>query len=198
MPHPAESARCGIRSVAAQTQRLRLGVIVTSNRLRHPTVLAKMAATVDIIANGRLEFGIGAGVSAVADPAAHELVRREFDAYGVDVVSPGEAIGALGEACSLIKRLWTEHSPLDFDGRHYRMTGAICEPKPLQHPHPPILIGAGGEGSALRVVAEHADIWNCPTAAASRSSAARAPYSTGTAPRSDATRTRSSAQSRSS
>jgi alkanesulfonate monooxygenase SsuD/methylene tetrahydromethanopterin reductase-like flavin-dependent oxidoreductase (luciferase family) len=152
-----------LAALAAQTQRLRLGVIVTSNRLRHPAVLAKMAATVDIIANGRLEFGIGAGGSAVADPAARTLVRREFDAYGVDVVSPGEAIGALGEACSLIKRLWTEHDPFDFDGRHYRLTGAICEPKPLRRPHPPILIGAGGEHSALRVVAEHADIWNCPT-----------------------------------
>jgi alkanesulfonate monooxygenase SsuD/methylene tetrahydromethanopterin reductase-like flavin-dependent oxidoreductase (luciferase family) len=152
-----------LAALAAQTQRLRLGIIVTNNRIRPPAVLAKMAATVDIIAGGRLEFGIGAGGSAFSDPVGLALVHREFDAYGLDVVSPGEAIGALGEACTIIKRLWTEASPFDFAGRYYQLTGAICEPKPVQRPRPPILIGASGERSALRVVAEHADIWNCPT-----------------------------------
>src|SRR5436190_8700606 len=85
-----------LAALAAQTTRLRLGVIVTSNRLRPPAVLAKMAATVDQISGGRLVFGIGAGGSRVADPTGLEIVRREFDAYGIDVVPPAEAVAALG------------------------------------------------------------------------------------------------------
>jgi alkanesulfonate monooxygenase SsuD/methylene tetrahydromethanopterin reductase-like flavin-dependent oxidoreductase (luciferase family) len=75
---------------------------VTNNRIRQPAVLAKMAATVDIIASGRLEFGIGAGGSAVADPTGLAMVHREFDANGIEVVSPGEAVAALGEACTIV------------------------------------------------------------------------------------------------
>jgi alkanesulfonate monooxygenase SsuD/methylene tetrahydromethanopterin reductase-like flavin-dependent oxidoreductase (luciferase family) len=152
-----------LAALAAQTSRLHLGVIVTSNRLRPPAVLAKMAATVDVISGGRLVFGIGAGGSAVSDPAGREMVRREFDAYGIDIVPPRDAIGALAEACSIVKLMWTEEQPFDFEGRFYKLQGAVCEPKPVQRPRPPILIGAGGEQLALRVVAEHADIWNCPT-----------------------------------
>src|SRR6478752_3528906 len=138
-----------LAALAAQTARLRLGVIVTSNRLRSPALLAKMAATVDVIAGGRLDFGIGAGGSRVggANPAV-----REFEAYGVPLVSPGEAVRDLAESCALIRQLWTEDEPFDFDGHSIRLRGAVCEPKPRQKPHPPI----------LRVVAEHADIWNYP------------------------------------
>jgi len=152
-----------LSALAAQTTRLRLGVIVTSNRLRNPALLAKMAATVDIISDGRLEFGIGAGGSRVPDPQALAGVHREYDAYGVDVVAPSEALAALDEACAIVKRMWTESDPFDFDGRCYRLRQAVCEPKPIQWPHPPILIGAGGERVALRVVAKHADIWTSPT-----------------------------------
>jgi alkanesulfonate monooxygenase SsuD/methylene tetrahydromethanopterin reductase-like flavin-dependent oxidoreductase (luciferase family) len=152
-----------LAALAAQTTRLRIGVIVTSNRIRPPALLAKMAATVDIIAGGRLDFGIGVGGSLVSDPAVAQGVRREYEAYGVDVVPVGEAATALGEACTIFKRLWTESDPFDFAGRHYQLKGAICEPKPLQRPGPPILIGAAGERVTLRVVAEHADIWNAPT-----------------------------------
>jgi alkanesulfonate monooxygenase SsuD/methylene tetrahydromethanopterin reductase-like flavin-dependent oxidoreductase (luciferase family) len=152
-----------LSALAAQTRRLRLGVIVTSNRLRPPAVLAKMAATVDVISHGRLEFGIGAGGSENADPALSQMVHRELDAYGIDVVPTPQAIGALGEACTIIKRMWTEVEPFDFDGRYYHLKGAVSEPKPVQRPHPPITIGAAGERLGLRVVAEHADIWNCPT-----------------------------------
>lgn len=159
---PALEAWTLLAALAAQTERLKLGVIVTSNRLRAPALLAKMAATVDRISNGRLVFGIGAGGSAVKDPAGLALVRRELDANGFPVVPTGEAIDALDEACTIVERLWTETEPFDFDGRHYQLTGAICEPKPVQRPRPPILIGAGGRRS-LRVVARHADIWNCPT-----------------------------------
>ena len=151
-------------ALAAQTRRLRLGVMVTSNRLRNPALLAKMAATVDVISGGRLEFGIGVGASQL--PGAPEevtaIVRREFEAYGVPIVPAGEAVGALAEACTLIRRLWTEDDLFDFGGRYYQLRGAVCEPKPVQRPHPPFVIGAGGERAALRVVAGHADIWNCP------------------------------------
>jgi alkanesulfonate monooxygenase SsuD/methylene tetrahydromethanopterin reductase-like flavin-dependent oxidoreductase (luciferase family) len=159
---PALEAWTLLAALAAQTERLRLGVIVTSNRLRPPAVLAKMAATVDRISNGRLVFGIGAGGSAVRDPAGLALVHRELDAYGIPVVPTGEAIDALDEACVIAKRMWTETEPFDFDGRHYQLHGAVCEPKPMQAGGPPIMIGAGGIRS-LRVVARHADIWNCPT-----------------------------------
>ena len=159
---PALEAWTLLAALAAQTRRLRLGVIVTDNRLRPPAVLAKMAATVDHISGGRLVFGIGAGGSRVADPAALELVRRELDAYGIDVVSPAEAIDALAETCQIVRRLWTADEPFDVEGRFYRLRGAVCEPKPVQRPGPPIMIGAAGRRS-LRVVAEQADIWNCPT-----------------------------------
>jgi alkanesulfonate monooxygenase SsuD/methylene tetrahydromethanopterin reductase-like flavin-dependent oxidoreductase (luciferase family) len=154
-----------LAALAAQTRRLRLGVIVTSNRLRPPALLAKMAATVDQISGGRLVFGIGAGGSRVADPTGWEMVRREFEAYGIDIVPSGEAIGALAEACTIAKRMWSEDDQFDFDGRYYQLKGAICEPKPVQRPGPPIMIGAFGP-RALQVVAEHADIWNCPSVAA--------------------------------
>lgn len=150
-----------LAALAAQTERLRLGVIVTSNRLRPPALLAKMAATVDRISGGRLVFGIGAGGSRVPDPAGLQMVLREFEAYGIEVVSPGRAVASLAEACALIRRMWAEDEPFDFEGRYYRLHGAVCEPKPVQRPGPPVLIGGQGE-RALRVVAEHADVWNCP------------------------------------
>ena len=153
-----------LAALAAQTSRLRLGVIVTDNRLRYPTLLAKMAATVDIVSGGRLIFGIGVGASLSRRPEPVELdmARREFDAYGVPLVPTPQAIGALGEARTITRRLWTEAEPFDFDGRYYQLKGAIGEPKPFQRPGPPILVGAAGERLSLRVVAEHADIWNCP------------------------------------
>jgi alkanesulfonate monooxygenase SsuD/methylene tetrahydromethanopterin reductase-like flavin-dependent oxidoreductase (luciferase family) len=147
-----------LAALAAQTSRLRLGVMVTSNRLRSPTLLAKMAATVDIVASGRLDFGIGAGGSRVAtdNPAV-----REFEAYGVPLVSPAQALRDLAESLDVIRRLWTESEPFDFDGPTIRLRDAVCEPKPRQRPHPPILIGGQGDGT-LRVTAKYADIWNFP------------------------------------
>lgn len=156
-----------LAALAAQTSRLRLGVMVTSNRLRSPTLLAKMAATVDVVAAGRLDFGIGAGGSLPAgdsaagqEPGASPALR-EFEAYGVPLVPAGEAIRDLAQSLQIIRRMWTEDEPFDFDGPSIRLRGTVCEPKPVQQPHPPILIGAQGD-RALRVVAEHADIWNFP------------------------------------
>jgi len=143
-----------LSALAAQTSRLRLGLLVTSNRFRPPAVLAKIATTVDVVSNGRLEFGIGAG-SRTSVPEA----RREYDAHGLPYVNFADSVDALAEACTVIKRLWTQSEPFDFDGHHVRLAGAFSNPKPVQRPHPPILI-AGRTARVLRVVAEHADVWN--------------------------------------
>jgi alkanesulfonate monooxygenase SsuD/methylene tetrahydromethanopterin reductase-like flavin-dependent oxidoreductase (luciferase family) len=145
-----------LSALAAQTERLRLGLMVTSNRFRPPAMLAKIAATVDAVSGGRLDFGIGAG-SRPSVPFA----RREYEAHGLPYDDAAQAVGSLAEACTIIRRLWTEDKPFDFDGAHHRLTGAWCNPKPVQRPHPPILIGGQSRGT-LRVVAEHADVWNMP------------------------------------
>jgi alkanesulfonate monooxygenase SsuD/methylene tetrahydromethanopterin reductase-like flavin-dependent oxidoreductase (luciferase family) len=145
-----------LSALAAQTSRLRIGLMVTSNRIRPPALLAKIAATVDVVSGGRLDFGIGAG-SRTDIPWA----RREYDAYGLPYVGAGDAVGSLAEACTIIRRLWAEDAPFDFHGRYYDLTGAFCNPKPVQRPHPPIMIG-GQATATLRVVAEHADVWNFP------------------------------------
>jgi alkanesulfonate monooxygenase SsuD/methylene tetrahydromethanopterin reductase-like flavin-dependent oxidoreductase (luciferase family) len=143
-----------LSALAPQTDRLRLGLLVTSNRFRPPAMLAKIAATVDVVSEGRLEFGIGAG-SRPAIPAA----RLEYDALGLPYDDFGRSVANLADACTVIKRLWTEDEPFDFDGASIRLRGAFTNPKPVQRPRPPILI-AGRTTRLLRVVAEHADVWN--------------------------------------
>lgn len=145
-----------LSALAAQTRRLRLGVLVTSNRFRPPAMLAKIAATVDVVSDGRLDFGIGAG-SRPDVPIA----RREYDAHGLPFHDANHAVESLAEACVVIRRLWTEDEPFDVHGRHIQLTGAFCSPKPVQRPHPPLLIG-GRSSRLLRVAAEHADLWNVP------------------------------------
>ena len=145
-----------LSALAAQTQRLRLGLLVTSNRFRPPAVLAKIATTVDIVSGGRLDFGIGVG-SRPSPPQA----RREYGAYGLPFLDVPDAVGSLGEALSVIRRLWTEAEPFDVEGRYHQLTGAFANPKPVQRPHPPIMIG-GRSAATLRLVAEHADLWNIP------------------------------------
>jgi F420-dependent oxidoreductase-like protein len=140
-----------LSAFAAVTKRLRLGLTVSSNTYRHPAVLAKMAATVDIISGGRLDFGIGAGVGEGNHATEHH-------AYGIPLYAPGERIRRLGEACELIKRMWTEASP-SFDGHYYQIKDAYCEPKPVQQPYPPFVIGGIGN-HLLRIVAQYAAIWN--------------------------------------
>ena len=145
-----------LSALAAQTERLRLGLMVTSNRFRPPAMLAKIAATVDVVAGGRLEFGIGAG-----SRPGHPVARREYEAHGMPFYDSAHAVGSLAEACTVIRRLWTEAEPFDFDGTYLHLAGAFCNPIPVQRPHPPILIG-GRSTATLRVVAEHADLWNFP------------------------------------
>jgi alkanesulfonate monooxygenase SsuD/methylene tetrahydromethanopterin reductase-like flavin-dependent oxidoreductase (luciferase family) len=145
-----------LSALAAQTERLRLGLLVTSNRFRPPAVLAKIASTVDVVSGGRLNFGIGVG-SRPSPPAAW----REYPAHGLPFHDFAHAAGSFAEACTVIRRLWTEPEPFDFDGTYHHLAGAFCNPKPVQRPHPPIMIG-GRATATLRVVAEHADLWNIP------------------------------------
>jgi alkanesulfonate monooxygenase SsuD/methylene tetrahydromethanopterin reductase-like flavin-dependent oxidoreductase (luciferase family) len=153
---PAYEGWTLLSALAAQTERLRLGLLVTSNRFRPPAVLAKIAATVDIVSGGRLDFGIGAG-----SRPGHPVARREYEAHGLPFHDFAYSVGSLAEACTVIRRLWTETEPFDFDGTYVHLTGAFCNPKPVQRPHPPILIG-GRSAPVLRVAAEHADRWNIP------------------------------------
>lgn len=145
-----------LSALAALTERLRLGVLVTSNRFRPPAMLAKIATTVDVVSGGRLDLGIGAG-----SRPGHPGARLEYDAHGLPYADFGDSVDALAEACTVIKRLWTATEPFDFDGDHVRLHDAIGSPRPVQRPHPPILIG-GRASRTLRVVAEHADLWNVP------------------------------------
>ena len=142
-------------AMAEATVRVRIGCMVTGNTYRHPGVLAKMAVTVDHLSGGRLEFGLGAAWAEIE----HEMLDLKFGTVG-------QRIDRLEEACRMVKLLWTEERS-DFDGRHYRLAGAIANPKPVQKPHPPIWIGGSGERKTLRVVAQHADVWNAPGGEAS-------------------------------
>jgi F420-dependent oxidoreductase-like protein len=137
-----------LAALAAQTSRIRVGLMVTGNTYRHPAVLANIAATLDVISNGRLDLGLGAGWN-----------EYEHSSMGIPLYPPGQRIRRLGEACEIIKRLFTQHLT-DFDGRYYQLKQARCDPKPIQKPYPPFVIGGGGEQLTLRVTAQYADIWN--------------------------------------
>jgi F420-dependent oxidoreductase-like protein len=134
-----------IAALSSITTKIRLGTMVTCNSFRNPALLAKMAATLDVISNGRLELGIGAGVQ-----------KDEHIAYGVPFSQPQDRIGKMKEAVEIIKKLWTEEKA-SYQGKYYRINEAVCEPKPLQKPHPPITIGGTGEKLALKVTTQHAD-----------------------------------------
>ena len=135
-------------ALAQATSRLRVGLMVTGNPYRHPAVLANMAATLDVISNGRLELGIGAGWN-----------QEECDAYGIELPPLRERFDRFDEALAVITGLLTNETT-DFDGKHYKLRNARCEPKPVQRPHPPICIGGGGEKRTLRAVAQFAQHWN--------------------------------------
>jgi F420-dependent oxidoreductase-like protein len=137
-----------LAAMATVVKRARVGCLVTGVTYRNPAVLAKMAVTVDHISGGRLEFGLGA--------AWHEAEHR---GYGIPFPSAGERIAILDEALRVIKALWTEDTA-SFDGQHFRLEDAICNPKPVQKPHPPIVVAGQGAKKSLRVVATHADEWN--------------------------------------
>jgi F420-dependent oxidoreductase-like protein len=137
-----------LAALAQATTRLRLGTLVTGIHYRHPAVLANMAAALDVISNGRLELGIGAGWNA-----------EESDAYGIELGSIKERMDRFEEACQVLISLLSQQTT-NFDGRYYQLKDARNEPKGPQRPHPPICIGGSGEKRTLRITAQYAQHWN--------------------------------------
>ena len=142
-----------LMAAAMVADRLRIGSLLFDNDFRHPAVLAKAAASLDVLSGGRLELGIGAG-----------WLKEEYDQTGIPFDPPGVRIERMVEAVHLIKRIFTEGHPVSFAGRYYTVTDLICPPHPVQKPHPPIIIG-GGSKRILTVAAQEADIVGITTRA---------------------------------
>ena len=142
-------------AVAARTERIRLGHLVLCNELRHPAVLAKMAATLDHISNGRLELGLGWG--SVAD---------ELETYGIGRAPARVRAERLGETLEILEGLFAGE-PFDYEGRHFRLEGAVTRPRPLQDPLP-IHVGGAGPRLTLPLVRRFASWWSCPSYAVDR------------------------------
>jgi F420-dependent oxidoreductase-like protein len=140
-----------LAAMAQATSRIRLGCQVTGMVYRHPAVLANMAATVDIVSDGRLEIGLGAGWN-----------QMECDAYGIDLPPLRERFDRFDEGVEVIVGLLSD-TTTTFDGKYFRLTEARCEPKPVQRPHPPITIGGRGRTRTLRTAARRAQQWNAIT-----------------------------------
>ena len=134
-------------ALAAVTSKIRVGMLVTGVTYRHPAVAANMAATIDHISGGRAEYGVGAA-----------WFEKEHDQYGIPFPRIGVRMDMLDEACRVLRGLWTQER-FSFHGEHYDLTDARMEPKPLQA-RLPLIIGGEGERRTLRIVAEHADVWN--------------------------------------
>jgi F420-dependent oxidoreductase-like protein len=140
-----------LAAMAQATSRIRIGCQVTGMVYRHPAVLANMAATVDIISDGRLEIGLGAGWN-----------QMECDAYGIDLPPLRERFDRFDEGVEVIVRLLSD-TTTTFDGKYLHLTEARCEPKPVQRPHPPVTIGGRGRNRTLRTAARWAQQWNAIT-----------------------------------
>ena len=138
-----------LSSVTTITKRIKIGQIVTCNSYRNPSLLAKIISTLDVISKGRSELGIGAG-----------WYGREYEAYGYDFPSHATRINQLDEALTIIKAMWSSEGSASFEGKYYRIIDAICNPKPIQKPHPIIMIGGSGQKYLLKVAAKHADRYN--------------------------------------
>lgn len=137
-----------LSALSPLTSTIGLGQLVTCVGYRNVGLLAKEAACVDVYSGGRLILGLGAG-----------WYEREYAAYGYPYPQAGDRLALLDEALQVIPRLWSEET-VDFDGAHLRFKSAYCDPKPLQSPRPPILVGGGGEKVTLRIAARHADRTN--------------------------------------
>jgi alkanesulfonate monooxygenase SsuD/methylene tetrahydromethanopterin reductase-like flavin-dependent oxidoreductase (luciferase family) len=146
---PSLEAWTLLSALAVRTERIRIGVLVTDNSLRHPGMLAREAVTVDQISQGRLDFAIGAG-----NPQS----EIDYHGYGITTSSTGERISKLEESVQIFKALWTRES-VTFAGRFYQLDDARPAIRPVQQPHPPIWIGGSGN-RVLRITARHADAWN--------------------------------------
>ena len=136
--------------LAGVTRRITLGLMVSGNTYRHPAVLANMCATLDVASRGRLQIGLGAAWN-----------QPEHDAYGIELPPLKTRMDMFEEACHVVDSLLTE-TTTTFHGEHYRLTDAYCEPKPVQEPRPPLVIGGNGEKRTLRIAARFADHWNFP------------------------------------
>jgi F420-dependent oxidoreductase-like protein len=157
---PTLEAGSVVAALAAATDRVRIGTLVFGNTYRHPAVVAKMAATVDHVSGGRFTLGLGAGWQV-----------NEHEQYGIGLPPAGELVERFGEAIQVVRSLLRQPTTT-FAGRHYRLTDALCEPKPVQA-ELPILVGATGD-RMLGIAARHADAWNCwglPDRVAERSAA---------------------------
>jgi alkanesulfonate monooxygenase SsuD/methylene tetrahydromethanopterin reductase-like flavin-dependent oxidoreductase (luciferase family) len=143
-------------ALAARTSTIRIGHLVTCDPFRHPAVLAKMAATVDVISDGRLELGLGWG-----------SVEQELRTYGIDAGPPKVRAARLRETITILDAMFAGE-PFDHDGDAHRMRGAIGRPRPVQQPRPPLHIGGAGPRLTMPIVRDHADWWNCPTYAVDR------------------------------
>jgi F420-dependent oxidoreductase-like protein len=137
-----------LAALAGLTKRMRVGTIVSGNTYRHPAVLAKMAANVDIISGGRLICGLGAGWQ-----------ENEHIAYGIPFYTMSERLRRLDEACQVLNMLWTQERST-FTGKYYQLDDAPLMPKPIQKPRPELMIGGGGEKVTLKIAARWADHWN--------------------------------------
>lgn len=137
-----------LAAMAAVTSRLRLGCQVTGMPYRHPSVLANIAATVDVISDGRLIIGLGAGWN-----------QDESDALGIRLPPMKERFDQFEEGVQIIIALLRDERA-NFDGEHFQLRDGYCEPKPVQRPHPPIAIGGNGEKRTLKIVARFAQHWN--------------------------------------
>ena len=136
-----------LTALATEVKDIRIGSLVTCMSYRHPAVMAKIAASTDLISEGRLDFGIGAGWKDI-----------EYEAYGIPFPTPGERVDRFLEGVQIIKGLWTQPRTT-FRGQYYSVEDAVAAPKPVQAPHPPILIG-GSKPRMLRAMARYADIVN--------------------------------------
>lgn len=136
-----------LAALAASTERIRVGVLVSSNTFRHPALVAQEAVTVDHISNGRLELGFGAG-----------WFEAEHQRFGLPFPAPGELVGRFHEAVQVLDGL-LRNETMTFEGRYYRLNGAYVRPAPVQKPRPPLTLGAH-KSRMLRICAEYADTWN--------------------------------------
>jgi len=150
-----------IAALAATTERLRLGTLVSPATFRHPAVLAKMAVTADHISGGRVELGIGAG-----------WWQGEHEAFGIDLPEVGPRLDALEEQMELIRRYW-EEGPFNYEGRHYRAKNLDPLPKPMRQPRLPLILGGRGGPRSLRLAAALADEYNTVMATAEEVAAVR-------------------------
>jgi F420-dependent oxidoreductase-like protein len=137
-----------ISVLAGMTSKIKLGTLVTGNTYRHPSILAKIGATLDVLSKGRLFMGIGAAWN-----------EEEAKAYGIPFPPTRERLERLDEAVQILRKMWTEDRAT-FSGKYYQLENALCNPKPLQKPHPKILIGGAGEKLLLRTVAKYGDACN--------------------------------------